>query len=224
MVGNDRLDASSIKNLPQAVTNVVGGWGGGSKLETIKSSGIIVAQGPQSLNFTGSGVASITNSGGTVTVDIQGGGGSSITWVSATPTGTFDGANATFTLPSTPDASSLQLFLNGQYMTPTSDYTLSGTTITFTTAPDAGLSGLPFSAKYTTSSSVWTSETPTGTFDGANATFTLSAIPTTNALHLFLNGQYMNEPLDYTLSGNTITFTTVPDVSLSGLPFSAKYM
>ena len=67
-----------------------------------------------------------------------------------TPSGAFDGVNATFTLAHSPLAGTLLLFLNGQFMHPgvSADYTLSGSTITFNSAPSAAFSGLPFTAVY----------------------------------------------------------------------------
>jgi hypothetical protein len=54
-----------------------------------------------------------------------------------TPSGTINGSNVTFTLAHTPSpVASLQLFVNGQYMTAGGvDYTLSTATITFVVAP-----------------------------------------------------------------------------------------
>jgi hypothetical protein len=49
-------------------------------------------------------------------------------------------------------------------------------------------------------------EVPTGTIDGDNAIFTLSVTPT--ELQLFKNGLLQHSPTDYSLSGQTITFTT----------------
>lgn len=67
-----------------------------------------------------------------------------------TPSGTFDGINATFTLAHTPLSGTLQLFLNGAFQHPgvSADYTLSGSTITYNAAPSAAFSGLPFTAVY----------------------------------------------------------------------------
>jgi hypothetical protein len=48
-------------------------------------------------------------------------------------------------------------------------------------------------------------ETPSGTINGSNHVFTLSNAPT--LLLLDLNGLLMTQGVDYTLSGNTITFT-----------------
>lgn len=56
-----------------------------------------------------------------------------------TPAGAIDGANDVFTLAHTPNAGSLQLFLNGMYQTPCGeDYTLVTNTITFINAPIGG--------------------------------------------------------------------------------------
>ena len=51
-------------------------------------------------------------------------------------------------------------------------------------------------------------ETPAGLVDGSNVVFTLLHAPAAagGSLHLFRNGLRQNAVLDYTLSGNTITF------------------
>ena len=55
------------------------------------------------------------------------------------PAGTINGANTAFTLTSTPDPSgSLQMFLDGMFMTVGEDYTISGVNITFLSAPQTG--------------------------------------------------------------------------------------
>lgn len=53
-------------------------------------------------------------------------------------------------------------------------------------------------------------EVPQGVVDGVNATFTLAGVP--NLLILYKNGLLMSEGADndYTISGNTITFTQPP--------------
>lgn len=53
-----------------------------------------------------------------------------------TPSGTVDGANADFTLTSTPIAGSLKVYVGGSRQRETEDYTLSGNTITFIIAPE----------------------------------------------------------------------------------------
>lgn len=55
------------------------------------------------------------------------------------PTGTINGVNTSFTLAHTPNpAGSLQLTVNGQFLTVGVDYTLSSSTITFIFAPQVG--------------------------------------------------------------------------------------
>jgi hypothetical protein len=67
-------------------------------------------------------------------------------------------------------------------------------------------------------------ETPAGDFDDVNKVFTLSHIPNpVNSLLLWLNGAYLTAGVDYTLSGNTITFTNAPSSAYAGLPFVAFY-
>lgn len=49
-------------------------------------------------------------------------------------------------------------------------------------------------------------ESPSGTIDGANKTFTLAHAPSpASSLILFLNGEFMVQGTDYTLSSVTIT-------------------
>lgn len=54
-------------------------------------------------------------------------------------------------------------------------------------------------------------ETPTGTVNGTNKDFVLAHAPNpTASLKVFVNGQKMKLTDDYTLSGQTISFVTVP--------------
>jgi hypothetical protein len=67
-------------------------------------------------------------------------------------------------------------------------------------------------------------ETPSGVIDGSNQSFTLAHAPNEpTSLLLYLNGQYLNQGVDYTLSGNVITMATAPNAMFSGLPFKANY-
>ena len=62
-------------------------------------------------------------------------------------------------------------------------------------------------------------ETPAGTVNGSNVTFTLANAPSPAAsLQLFQDGVLQIQGTDYTLSGNTITFTNGPG---SGSPPTA---
>lgn len=55
-------------------------------------------------------------------------------------------------------------------------------------------------------------ETPTGTINGTNTAFTLANSPISGTEMVYKNGQLMNggSGNDYTISANTITFTTAP--------------
>jgi hypothetical protein len=54
-------------------------------------------------------------------------------------------------------------------------------------------------------------EVPSGTINGANTAFTLLRAPNpSTSLELFLNGVLQTQGVDYTLSTNTINFTTAP--------------
>lgn len=66
------------------------------------------------------------------------------------------------------------------------------------------------------STSVFFQEAVSGTINSSNVTFTLSNNPTANSLTLYLGRQIQILGVDYTLSGSTITYTTAPNISLSG--------
>ncbi len=65
-------------------------------------------------------------------------------------------------------------------------------------------------------------ETPSGTVDDSNTTFTTVNTITT-ILTLDLNGQFLH-PVDYTVSHNTITFTSPLGSAFAGLPFTIVYI
>ncbi len=132
-----------------------------------------------------------------------------------TPSGTLDGANASFTLANAPGpAASLALFLNGILLSQGVDYTLAGNSITFdaTAVPEPGdivvasyrllvsIPGVGFVDQ----------ETPSGAINGVNAAFTLSHLPSPSAsLIVYRNGIRLTSGLDYTLSGAVFTFGAV---------------
>lgn len=64
-------------------------------------------------------------------------------------------------------------------------------------------------------------ETPGGTVNGTNASFTLAAAPGTS-LHLYRNGLRQNPAVDYSISGSTITFSSV-SIPQSGDWLTADY-
>lgn len=128
------------------------------------------------------------------------------------PSGTINGTNAVFTLANSPSpASSLSLFRNGMLLRPSIDYTLSAAAVTFlgTAIPQVG-DNLQASYRYGGTLPGVTfvdEETPGGLVNGANVTFTLANTPNpSTSLALYRNGLRMMIGVDYTLSGNTITF------------------
>jgi hypothetical protein len=66
-------------------------------------------------------------------------------------------------------------------------------------------------------------ETPSGTLNGVNATFTLAQTPApASSLELYRNGLVQTVGVDYSLSGNTITFLTA-DIPGAGETLQAYY-
>lgn len=66
-------------------------------------------------------------------------------------------------------------------------------------------------------------ETPTGTIDGVNDDFTLAHTPSPVAsLQIFVNGVYQVRTVDYTITGDAITFTT-PPASLATIKAFYRY-
>ncbi len=55
-------------------------------------------------------------------------------------------------------------------------------------------------------------ETPSGNINGSNVTFTLAHTPIDGSLDLRLAGIYMTVDIDYTISGDTITFVNAPSI------------
>lgn len=120
---DERLDASAIRNLPEAIKkhtagsttpHVIGGHGPLWGLQDVDVTGVVVGQ---SIKWDG------------------------IRWIPYTPAGgsgatavyneVASGSATTFTLAHTPTSSAvLRVYANGQRLTPTTDYSLSSATIT----------------------------------------------------------------------------------------------
>ena len=129
------------------------------------------------------------------------------------PTGTINGVNTVFTLPSSPAPNdSLRLYLNGVVQTRGIDYALLGSTITYLVTPPQ--TGDSLIAWYRLSSPLVFADqiVPTGLKNGVNATFTLPSTPTPpESLMLFKNGIVQKGGgTDYTLFGSTVLFTDAP--------------
>lgn len=134
-----------------------------------------------------------------------------------------DGSTAGFTLSETPTATnSVMVFVDGILQKATTNYSISGNTLTFTSAPDAsaeieakhfGLRGV------IRRSTDWQYDAFTG--DGSTTAFTLTnaGVPTNNAF-IFYNGIALKPTSDYSISGNTLTFTFAP---ISSSEIMARY-
>jgi len=94
---------------------------------------------------------------------------------------------------------------------------LAGTTFSVQVVPASGLTvsgagvGVDYSILLRKADYVM-GEVPSGTINGTNTVFTLAAAPVANSEAVYLNGvrQRRGAGLDYTISGNTITFVVAP--------------
>lgn len=142
------------------------------------------------------------------------GGGSSGTFVDAeVAAGAMDGVNLSYLLANAPNpASSLTFYQNGLLLASGVDYSLSNRTVTLTGAPP--LAGDLLIASYRVQATIAgvgfiDTETPAGAVNGSNAAFTLNQSPNPAAsLTVYRNGIRQQQGLDYTATGNTITFTS----------------
>ena len=143
-----------------------------------------------------------------------GSGGSGAGFVDAEiPAGTLNGVNATFTLANTPSpVSSLSVYRNGLLLKQGGDFTIAGSTITFVAGAvpqpadtllvnyrmGVALAGVGFVD----------GENPAGVVNGVNGLFTLVQTPVpAGSLAVYRNGMRMKSGLDYTITGNAITFS-----------------
>ena len=172
------------------------------------------------INASGSLDAAIGNLSDCVRVDGTSGpcgssGSTGVGFIDAEiPAGTVNGVNTTFTLASAPNpASSLALYRNGLLLKQSGDFTLSGNSISFAAGavPQPADSLL---ASYRTAVALpgvgfVDGETPAGAVNGVNTVFTLAQSPNPSAsLALYRNGIRIKSGLDYTSSGNSITFSS----------------
>ena len=71
----------------------------------------------------------------------------------------------------------------------------------------------------------WKQKNLSGTINGINTVFTFTGDPFAEFSEtIYLNYIAQNPFTDYTINGNTITYTTAPDASLSGLPHIIRGM
>ena len=130
------------------------------------------------------------------------------------PGGTLDGVNTTFTLANSPNpASSVAIFRNGMLLRLTGDFTLTGNTIVFVSGavpqPADSLVASYRIAVAISGVGFVDGETPAGAVNSVNAAFTLAQTPSPAAsLALYRNGIRVRSGLDYTITGNSVTFAS----------------
>ncbi|MEJ7604954.1 MAG: hypothetical protein WKF37_01480 [Bryobacteraceae bacterium] len=132
------------------------------------------------------------------------------------PGGGVNGTNRIFQLSGVPSPpSSLRLFQNGALLYFGSEFTLSGSTVTFAAGRAPATSDL-LQAWYRLANGVTPGvnyvdgESLLGTLNGTNADFSLQAIPIpASSLQVFRNGLLQKIGVDYNVSLNSITFTSV---------------
>ena len=138
-----------------------------------------------------------------------GGGGGSSTIYRETFSG--DGSTTSFTLSTAiSDEANTQVYIDGVYQSKL-NYSTSGTSLAFTTAPPTGTNNIEvvhIAAVTVSSTSGLIQNSFTG--NGSTVDFTLSITPTDeNFTFVFIQGVYQDKST-YTVSGNTITFSTAP--------------
>ena len=122
-----------------------------------------------------------------------------------------DGSATSFTLSNTiVDEANTQVYIDGVYQSKL-NYSTSGTSLAFTTAPPTGTNNIEvvhIAAVTVSSTSGLIQNSFTG--NGSTVDFTLSITPTDeNFTFVFIQGVYQDKST-YTVSGNTITFSTAP--------------
>lgn len=165
--GENRVDASAIKNLPQSVERIIEGGHGMMFPETILKAGtgisvakdafgkwVITSTGGAggghtiqdegssetqrtNLNFVGAGVSVADDVGNDATVVTIS--GATVTFVNNELVGTGDDTTTVFALDFTPSAGTVHLYAGGVRQLLTTDYSISGTSITFVIAPPNGM-------------------------------------------------------------------------------------
>ena len=136
-----------------------------------------------------------------------------------TPTGSINGTNKAFTLPTGFVASTLKVYKNGVRMKPGgNDYTATSTGFTMTTAPATGTVllcdyALGDGTNVVGGNSLVSDEVPTGTVNGTNKVFTTARGYVGATLQVFINGVKQRRGADFvetTPSSGTFTMDEAP--------------
>jgi hypothetical protein len=126
-----------------------------------------------------------------------------------TVTGVQNGVNKTYSLPS---GSPVIIVLNGLMQKPGVDYSISGSTLTFINAPasDDVILAVASTLWVTSSTSIPNVSrlNAVGTKNGINQTFIIT--PGVNTTMVIWKGLVLQQGVDYSISGITLTLTTPP--------------
>ena len=130
------------------------------------------------------------------------------------PYGLINGINLKFVIDTIPITNSERLFLNGVRQLKSYDYSIVDDTITFSTAPQTGdLVTVDYLKIPPLIGTNYYYITPTGTIDGVNQNFTVTNNIYDNSAMIYLNGVRQYYTIDFTTSGNTITFVNPPELN-----------
>lgn len=66
-------------------------------------------------------------------------------------------------------------------------------------------------------------EVPSGSIDGVNTVFTVLAVPAAGSEEVFLNGRLQSPNVDYTISGNVVTFKVAPSIQTPPAVIQVNY-
>jgi hypothetical protein len=133
--------AGSI-DLATKVTGTLSVGGGGTGAATLTANAVLLGNGASAVQFVAPGTSGnvLTSNGTTWTsaAPTGGGGGTALAALVSLvqPTGTINGTNTAFTMPSAPSGD-IVVFLNGLQVRE-SGYSVSGSTLTLSTAPQTG--------------------------------------------------------------------------------------
>lgn len=155
-----------------------------------------------------------SNTGFTPASAASSGIGNKHNWIQEVPSGTINGVNKVFGINNAPFSNnSLLLFRNGLYQIPTTEYTYSGNTITFVTAPATGNELVAVIAIGKAIPYSYFQETTTVSVTGTTTYPLLNPPGNTKGVAVFVNGLQRRYGVDFTVTGNIITFTPAPSFS-----------